>query len=131
MAHDRFGGLTGWDFEGFHGGGDTELWKRLGSEVVTVEDDERGPVTGVRFAVWAPNAKSVSIIGDFNWWTGDPMELIPGSGVWGTFIGAFIVAVLRSGLTQAGIDSLYQDIATGLLVIASVALDQWARRRNR
>lgn len=52
-------------------------------------------------------------------------------GVWGTFIGAFIVAVLRSGLTQAGIDSLYQDIATGLLVIASVALDQWARRRNR
>lgn len=52
-------------------------------------------------------------------------------GVWGTFIGAFIVAVLRSGLTQAGIDSLYQDIATGVLVIASVALDQWARRRNR
>jgi len=51
-------------------------------------------------------------------------------GVWGTLIGAFIVAVLRSGLTQAGIDSLYQDIATGALVIASVALDQWARRRS-
>lgn len=51
-------------------------------------------------------------------------------GVWGTLIGAFIVAVLRSGLTQAGIDSLYQDVATGILVIAAVAFDQWARRRS-
>ncbi|GMA21390.1 ABC transporter permease [Arsenicicoccus piscis] len=50
-------------------------------------------------------------------------------GVWGTLVGALIVAVLRSGLTQAGIDSLYQDVATGLLVIAAVAFDQWARRR--
>lgn len=50
-------------------------------------------------------------------------------GVWGTFVGAFIVTVLRSGLTQAGIDTLYQDVATGMLVIAAVALDQWARRR--
>ena len=30
MAHDPFGGLTGWDLEGFHTGGDTELWRRLG-----------------------------------------------------------------------------------------------------
>ena len=86
MAHDRFGGLTGWDFEGWHNGGDTEAWKRLGSHVVTVTDDERGDITGVRFAVWAPNAQAVQVIGDFNWWTGDAMELIPGSGVWGTFI---------------------------------------------
>ena len=34
MAHDEFGGLTGWDLEGFHSGGDTEVWKRLGSHVV-------------------------------------------------------------------------------------------------
>lgn len=86
MAHDAFGGLTGWDFEGFHNGGDTELWRRLGSKVVTVHDDERGEVTGVRFAVWAPNARSVQVIGDFNWWTGDAMHLVPGSGVWATFI---------------------------------------------
>ncbi|MFV0428087.1 MAG: 1,4-alpha-glucan branching protein GlgB [Arachnia sp.] len=86
MAHDKFGGLAGWDFEGFHAGGDTEIWKRLGSQVVTVEDDQRGPVTGVRFSVWAPNAQQVQVIGDFNWWTGDQMEFIPGSGVWGTFI---------------------------------------------
>ncbi|HMR14036.1 MAG TPA: 1,4-alpha-glucan branching enzyme, partial [Arachnia sp.] len=86
MATDQFGGLTGWDLEGFHNGGDTELWRRLGSHVVTVHDEERGDVTGVRFAVWAPNARSVQVIGDFNWWTGDQMHLVPGSGVWGVFI---------------------------------------------
>lgn len=86
MSHNRFGGLTGWDFEGWHTGGDTEAWKRLGSHVVTVSDDERGEISGVRFAVWAPNAQAVQVIGDFNWWTGDAMELIPGSGVWGTFV---------------------------------------------
>ena len=86
MAHDEFGGLTGWDLEGFHSGGDTEVWKRLGSHVVTIDDDERGPITGTRFAVWAPNAQAVEVISDFNWWTGDRMRLIPGSGVWGTFV---------------------------------------------
>ena len=86
MAHDEFGGLTGWDLEGFHSGGDTEVWKRLGSHVVTITDDERGPITGTRFALWAPNAQAVEVIADFNWWTGDPMRLIPGSGVWGAFI---------------------------------------------
>lgn len=86
MAHDEFGGLTGWDLKGFHSGGDTEVWKRLGSHVVTIDDDERGPITGTRFAVWAPNAQAVEVISDFNWWTGDRMRLIPGSGVWGTFV---------------------------------------------
>ena len=86
MAHDPFGGLTGWDLEGFHNGGDTELWKRLGSHVVTLQDDERGEVTGTRFAVWAPNAQEVRINADFNWWTGDAMQLIPGTGVWATFV---------------------------------------------
>ncbi|GAB3928043.1 ABC transporter permease [Kribbella albertanoniae] len=51
--------------------------------------------------------------------------------VMGTVVGALIVAVLRSGLTQAGIDSLYQDVATGVLVIAAVAFDQVVRRRSR
>lgn len=47
----------------------------------------------------------------------------------GTLIGALIVGVLRSGLTQAGIDNLYQDLATGVLVIVAVSLDQASRRR--
>ena len=49
--------------------------------------------------------------------------------VLGTLVGTLIVAVLRNGLTQAGVDNLYQNVATGVLVIAAVALDQVSRRR--
>jgi fructose transport system permease protein len=52
-------------------------------------------------------------------------------GVFGTFIGALIVVVLKNGLTQAGIDSLYQQIATGFLVILAVGADQYLRRGQR
>lgn len=83
---DKFGNLTGWDLEGFHCGGDTEAWRRLGSHVVTVDDPVRGPVRGTRFAVWAPNAARVQVIGDFNWWQGDDMEIVPGSGVWALWV---------------------------------------------
>ncbi|AHI01993.1 ABC transporter permease [Kutzneria albida] len=51
--------------------------------------------------------------------------------VLGTLVGALIVTVLRSGLTQAGIDDLYQNVATGVLVIAAVALDRFSRGRQR
>ncbi|MCC3271576.1 ABC transporter permease [Arthrobacter zhangbolii] len=51
-------------------------------------------------------------------------------GVVGTLIGTLIVGVLRNGLTLAGVDSLYQNIATGILVIVAVAVDQFARRRS-
>jgi fructose transport system permease protein len=50
--------------------------------------------------------------------------------VFGTLMGALIVTVLRSGLTQLGVDALYQDVATGALVIAAVALDRLARRQR-
>ncbi|WP_133755072.1 1,4-alpha-glucan branching protein GlgB [Naumannella halotolerans] len=81
----RYGGLAGWDLEGFHTGADTEIWKRLGSHLVTVDGPE-GPVSGTRFAVWAPQAKAVSVHGDFNDWSGQPMELLPGTGVWVGFV---------------------------------------------
>ena len=51
-------------------------------------------------------------------------------GVLGTLVGTLIVAVLANGLTQAGIDSLYQQIAIGVLVIIAVTVDQIVRRRN-
>lgn len=51
-------------------------------------------------------------------------------GVGGTLVGTLIVGVLRNGLTQAGVDNLYQNIATGILVIVAVAVDQFARRRS-
>jgi fructose transport system permease protein len=48
----------------------------------------------------------------------------------GTLIGTLIVGVLRNGLTLVGVDNLYQNIATGVLVIVAVAFDQFARRRS-
>ncbi|MDO5672383.1 MAG: ABC transporter permease [Actinomycetaceae bacterium] len=51
--------------------------------------------------------------------------------VLGTLIGVLIVGVLRNGLTLIGVDNLYQNIATGCLVILAVAFDQFTRRRSR
>lgn len=51
-------------------------------------------------------------------------------GLIGTLIGALIVGVLRNGLTLAGIDPLWQDLITGILVIVAVALDQSTRGRR-
>ncbi|MCW2805685.1 MAG: glgB [Propionibacteriaceae bacterium] len=88
MGYDPTGGLTGWDLTGFHEGHDTEVWERLGAREMTVHDDERGEVSGTRFSVWAPNAKAVRLVGDFNWWNGENsyMHLIPGAGVWALFV---------------------------------------------
>ncbi len=49
---------------------------------------DRAGVPGVRFAVWAPNATQVSVVGDFNAWDGGrhPMRLRREAGVWETFI---------------------------------------------
>src|SRR5262249_41659874 len=56
---------------------------RLGSHRRTLEN-----VAGVTFAVWAPNAERVSVVGDFNQWDGrrHPMRFHPGAGVWELFI---------------------------------------------
>nr|WP_157112460.1 1,4-alpha-glucan branching protein GlgB [Pandoraea faecigallinarum] len=55
----------------------------LGAHVMTIDD-----VPGVRFAVWAPNASRVSVVGDFNGWDGrrHPMRLRHDAGVWELFI---------------------------------------------
>ncbi|BDU16532.1 1,4-alpha-glucan branching protein GlgB [Lysobacter auxotrophicus] len=47
-----------------------------------------GGVAGVRFAVWAPNARSVSVVGDFNGWDArrHPMRLRHEAGVWEIFL---------------------------------------------
>jgi 1,4-alpha-glucan branching enzyme len=55
----------------------------LGSHVAEIEG-----VSGVRFAVWAPNARRVSVVGSFNDWDGrrHPMRMRHGPGVWELFI---------------------------------------------
>ena len=45
-------------------------------------------MTGTAFAVWAPNARSVSVVGDFNSWDGrlHPMRSLGSSGIWELFV---------------------------------------------
>jgi 1,4-alpha-glucan branching enzyme len=58
-------------------------WRFLGAHVLTVSE-----VTGVRFAVWAPDAERVSVVGPFCKWDGRryPMRVLGSSGVWEVFI---------------------------------------------
>lgn len=51
--------------------------------------------------------------------------------VLGTVVGALIVAVLRTGLTQVGVDTPYQDVAIGALLLAAVAVDRFSQGRRR
>ncbi len=64
-----------------------ELWKVLGAHVRRY-DTPSGEVTGTSFAVWAPNAHGVRVIGDFNGWDGSshPMRALGSSGVWELFV---------------------------------------------
>ncbi|WP_442812510.1 1,4-alpha-glucan branching enzyme [Streptomyces sp. NBC_01210] len=60
-----------------------ELWKALGAHPMTHQ-----AVTGTRFTVWAPNARGVRVVGDFNYWdgTGHPMRSLGSTGVWELFV---------------------------------------------
>jgi 1,4-alpha-glucan branching enzyme len=60
-----------------------ELGRCLGAQPA-----KAGNVAGTRFAVWAPNAKSVSVIGDFNDWnaSASPMNSRPEAGLWEVFL---------------------------------------------
>jgi fructose transport system permease protein len=59
-------------------------------------------------------------------------SLFGGRGVLvGTLLGALTVGVFRNGLSLAGVQSLYQTLAIGVLVISAVGLDQWIRRVGR
>ena len=65
--------------EGTHG----HLYTKLGSHLVTVDG-----VSGVGFAVWAPNAEAVTVVGDFNGWNATATALRPrgSSGIWEGFV---------------------------------------------
>ena len=75
--------LTDFDLHLLNEGTHYRAWERLGSHRITI-----GGVTGVHFAVWAPNAQRVSVIGDFNRWDGrvNPMRRLIPSGIWEIFV---------------------------------------------
>ncbi|MGD0073244.1 MAG: 1,4-alpha-glucan branching protein GlgB [Candidatus Binataceae bacterium] len=60
-----------------------QIWNKFGAHVREVDG-----VRGVSFALWAPNAAGVSVVGDFNHWDGrlDMMRMLGSSGVWEMFI---------------------------------------------
>ena len=76
--------LTDQDIYLFKAGNHFRLYDKMGAHPLAVEGEE-----GTLFSVWAPNAKRVSVIGDFNGWTGGKHSLAPrwdGSGIWEGFI---------------------------------------------
>ena len=75
--------LTDFDLHLLNEGTHYRAWEKLGAHRIRV-----GAATGVHFAVWAPNAQRVSVVGDFNRWDGRShvmRRLIP-SGIWEIFI---------------------------------------------
>lgn len=76
--------LTDFDIHLFKTGKHFTLYEKLGAHVATF-----GRKKGVYFAVWAPNAKAVSVIGNFNGWNDSQNRMSPRwdeSGIWEVFI---------------------------------------------
>ena len=67
----------------FGKGDERRIYEKLGAQLRTIDG-----VPGVSFAVWAPNAQRVSVVGNFNNWDGrfHPMRLLGASGVWEIFV---------------------------------------------
>jgi 1,4-alpha-glucan branching enzyme len=82
----RYGRMLGdYDLYLFGEGNHMRIFDKLGAHLVRV-----GSAEGVHFAVWAPNAERVSVVGDFNQWDGrmHPMRSLGPSGVWEIFLPA-------------------------------------------
>ncbi|MGH8609910.1 MAG: 1,4-alpha-glucan branching protein GlgB [Gammaproteobacteria bacterium] len=87
----------------FREGSHSRLYEKFGSHIGQVNS-----IAGTHFAVWAPNAERVSVIGDFNEWAPDAHPLEPrydGSGIWENFISG----VAHGALYKYRISSRYND----------------------
>lgn len=75
--------ISDWDLHLLGEGKHHHAWKILGAHPTTVDG-----IAGTHFAVWAPAAQRVSVVGDFNAWDGrrHPMRARGGTGIWELFI---------------------------------------------
>lgn len=75
--------ITDFDVYLFAEGKNYDIYNKLGAHPVTIDG-----VEGTYFAVWAPNARRVSVVGDFNMWDGalHPMQIQAASGIYELFI---------------------------------------------
>ncbi|HET8615087.1 MAG TPA: 1,4-alpha-glucan branching enzyme, partial [Actinomycetales bacterium] len=64
-----------------------QLWTVLGAHLRTYPG-QMGEVVGTSFAVWAPHARAIRVVGDFNHWDGvaHPMRALGSTGVWELFV---------------------------------------------
>jgi len=80
----HFSLLTDFDIDLFKSGKHFKLFEKLGSHIINVDGTE-----GTLFSVWAPNAKEVSLIGNFNFWDRNKHPMFSrwdGSGIWELFV---------------------------------------------
>jgi 1,4-alpha-glucan branching enzyme len=75
--------LTDFDLHLFNNGQHLDAYEKMGAHLREIDG-----VKGVNFAVWAPNAKRISVVGNFNRWDErvHPMQMRDGSGIWELFI---------------------------------------------
>lgn len=84
IVHEDLTHISDHDIYFFKEGNHFKLYNKLGAHLTTVNG-----VTGTHFAVWAPNAERVSVIGDFNGWNKDSHQLRvrdDWSGIWEGFM---------------------------------------------
>ncbi len=74
--------VTDFDVHLFAEGNHHRIYEKLGAHLTRVDG-----VAGAYFAVWAPNARNVSVLGDFNWWDGRKHQMRRiGNGIWDLFV---------------------------------------------
>ncbi len=74
--------LTDFDLHLYAEGNHHRIYEKLGAHLTNLDG-----VSGVYFAVWAPNARNVSVLGDFNYWDGRKHQMRKGiTGIWELFI---------------------------------------------
>ena len=98
--------FTDFDINLFKAGKHYRLYEKFGSHIITLNGEE-----GTYFAVWAPSAKMVSVVGDFNFWLEGEHQLNvrwDGSGIWE----GFIPGVGKGNIYKYKIQSTNNDIRT-------------------
>ncbi|KAF2337620.1 1,4-alpha-glucan branching protein GlgB [Flavobacterium nitrogenifigens] len=106
IAHSLF---TDFDIDLFKAGKHFRLYEKLGAHLIEVNG-----VKGVYFAVWAPTAQSVSVVGDFNYWTQGEHNLNvrwDSSGIWEGFIPDISKGALYKYKIQSNINGVITEKA--------------------
>jgi 1,4-alpha-glucan branching enzyme len=96
--------LRGEEMDAFHGGHHRSAQNLLGARRHAV-----GGIEGTLFAVWAPNAERVSVIGDFNDWDGrcHPMRRHAGQGIWELFLPDVLEGLYRFEIRNAASGAIH------------------------